>query len=207
VTGPRRAPAGHGPGEGRVLSVLACEHYGLAPDLVILSKALGGGIAKLAALFVRAERWRPELSVRHTSTFADDDFSAAVALGVLDLLTDEALTECAEKGRWLKERLGGLAADYPDVLRGVRGLGLMLGVEFVEPRDQRPKGQRTRLALREFLQLTPGGRIRGHDALHHVGQAECAIGLGRDVADRAGPRPVHATVILCPGRSDNLKAP
>src|SRR5262249_46147010 len=74
-------------GLGRTGTLLACEHYGLAPDLVILSKALGGGIAKLAALLVRTEGWRPELSVRHTSTFADDELSSAVALGAIARLT------------------------------------------------------------------------------------------------------------------------
>jgi acetylornithine/succinyldiaminopimelate/putrescine aminotransferase/predicted amino acid dehydrogenase len=121
-------------GLGRTGTFLACEHYGLRPDLVILSKALGGGIAKLSAVLVHADRWRPELSFLHTSTYADDDFSSAVALRVLDLLTEKALRTCAETGRWLKGRLTELAAEYPDVLRAVRGLGLLLGVELAAPR-------------------------------------------------------------------------
>lgn len=120
-------------GLGRTGKFLACEHYGLEPDLVILSKILGGGIAKIAALLIRDDRHRPELGLIHTSTFADDEFSSAVALGVLDLLTEDALAACAETGRWLRQELAGLAAAYTDVLREVRGLGLMLGVEFARP--------------------------------------------------------------------------
>jgi acetylornithine/succinyldiaminopimelate/putrescine aminotransferase/predicted amino acid dehydrogenase len=163
-------------GLGRTGTFLACEHYGLTPDLVILSKSLGGGIAKLAALLVRTERWRPELSVRHTSTFADDDFSSAVALGVLDLLTDEALAECAAKGRWLKERLSGLVAEFPGVLRDVRGLGLMLGVELAEPRD----GFLLRLVGRDL-----GFVVAGH--LYHRHHIRIAPTLSRPLTLRVQP--------------------
>ena len=121
-------------GLGRTGKRTACEHYGLEPDLLILSKTLGGGIAKIAAVLIRSERYRPELGLIHTSTFGDDDFSAAIALAVLDLLTDDALAACARMGNWLKHDLGSLAAEYPDVLREVRGMGLMLGIEFAPPR-------------------------------------------------------------------------
>jgi acetylornithine/succinyldiaminopimelate/putrescine aminotransferase/predicted amino acid dehydrogenase len=121
-------------GMGRTGRFLACDHYDLEPDLVLLSKGLSGGIAKLAAVLIRSERWRPELSMLHTSTYADDDLSAAVALAALDLLTEPALAACAKTGRWLKTRLTELAGEYPDVLRGVRGLGLMLGIELATPR-------------------------------------------------------------------------
>ncbi len=120
-------------GLGRTGKFLACEHYGVEPDLLILSKALGGGIAKISALLVRNERYRPELGLIHTSTFADDDFSSAVALKVLDLLTEETLATCRENGRWLKQELALLVSEYPEVLREVRGLGLMIGVEFAPP--------------------------------------------------------------------------
>ena len=120
-------------GLGRTGKFLACEHYGLTPDLLILSKILGGGIAKIAALLIRNEHYLPKLGLIHTSTFADDDFSAAVALQVLDLLTDDTLALCAGTGHWLKQELASLVSTYPDVLREVRGLGLMLGLEFAPP--------------------------------------------------------------------------
>jgi acetylornithine/succinyldiaminopimelate/putrescine aminotransferase/predicted amino acid dehydrogenase len=121
-------------GLGRTGKRTACEHYGLEPDLLLLSKALGGGIAKIAAVLIHRERYRPELGLIHTSTYGDDDFSAAIALRFLDLLTDDALATCSQMGHWLKHELCALASKYPDVLREVRGMGLMLGIEFMPPR-------------------------------------------------------------------------
>jgi acetylornithine/succinyldiaminopimelate/putrescine aminotransferase/predicted amino acid dehydrogenase len=121
-------------GLGRTGRLLACEHYGLDPDLLVLSKALGGGLAKISALRIRRERVQDGFDLAQISTFADDDFSAAVALRVLDLLTPEALARCAETGRWLRERLDALALAYPEVIREVRGLGLMLGIELLAPK-------------------------------------------------------------------------
>lgn len=120
-------------GLGRTGTVFASEHFGIAPDLLILSKALGGGIAKISALLIRADRYRPEIGLIHTSTFADDELSSAVALRVLDLLTPETLRACLEVGRWLRGELDALRAEYPDVVRDVRGMGLMLGIEFAPP--------------------------------------------------------------------------
>lgn len=120
-------------GLGRTGRFLACEHYGVAPDIVLLSKALGGGIAKISATLIRKEKYRPELGLMHTSTFADDELSSAVALKVLDLITDKALRACEETGRWLRDRLTGCKHDYPEVIRDVRGMGLMLGIEFHPP--------------------------------------------------------------------------
>lgn len=121
-------------GLGRTGALFACEQFGVEPDLLILSKGLGGGLAKISAVLVRAERYRAELGLIHTSTFAEDELSAAVALRVLDLLTPETLAACAETGRWLKGELAALRLAYPDVVRDVRGMGLMLGVEFAPPR-------------------------------------------------------------------------
>lgn len=122
-------------GLGRTGTFLAADQYGITPDLVLLSKALGGGIVKISAVLIRNERYQRQLSFVHTSTFADDDFSASVALKVLDLLDADTLARCAESGRRLKERLSGLAAEFPDVIRDVRGLGLMLGIEFAPPTE------------------------------------------------------------------------
>src|SRR5262249_22615687 len=89
--------------------------------------------AKVAALAVDRERYVAEYGWLHTSTFADDDFSSAVALGVLDLIErdDQAIVRRAgEKGARLLERLGELRARFPGELRDVRGRGLMLGFEL-----------------------------------------------------------------------------
>jgi acetylornithine/succinyldiaminopimelate/putrescine aminotransferase/predicted amino acid dehydrogenase len=122
-------------GMGRTGTFLASEPSGVVGDYYLLSKALGGGLAKLAALLVRRDRYVAEFGYLHTSTFADDDFSAAIGLGALDLVTrdDGALMRaCREKGEYLLARLRVLQGRHPGVIRDVRGRGLLLGVELAQ---------------------------------------------------------------------------
>ena len=123
-------------GMGRCGAFLGSQALGIRPDYVCLAKALGGGIAKIGALLVRREHYVPRFSVVQTSTFAEDEFTARVALKALEVLERDRLAErCTETGGWLRERLEGLRAAYPDVLREVRGMGLMLGVELQDLSD------------------------------------------------------------------------
>lgn len=117
-------------GLGRTGTFLACEALGVRPDYVILSKALGGGLAKIAALLVRRERYADEFDLKHTSTYAEDDFSCAIALKVLELVDDALIAGCREKGARLREGLRGLAARHPQLIADVRGAGLMAALEF-----------------------------------------------------------------------------
>lgn len=124
-------------GMGRSGRFLASAQVGLRGDYYTLSKALGGGIAKLSALLVRSDRYQNDFGLIHSSTFAEDDFSAGVALAVLEALeaNDGALYRQAEaRGDALRQALEVLRARFPDVIREVRGRGLFLGVEF-HPRD------------------------------------------------------------------------
>ena len=120
-------------GMGRTGRFFAAEHAGVAGDYYLLSKALGGGIAKISALLVARDRYREEFGYLHTSTFADDDLSSGIALAALDLveLDDEALMRrCADTGAYFLARLRDLMARHPDQIREVRGRGLLLGVEL-----------------------------------------------------------------------------
>jgi acetylornithine/succinyldiaminopimelate/putrescine aminotransferase/predicted amino acid dehydrogenase len=117
-------------GLGRTGTFLATESLGVRPDYVILSKALGGGLAKISALLIRRERYRDEFDLKHTSTYADDDFSCALALKTLELVDDSVLLACREKGERLLKGLRGLAATFPGVIAEVRGRGLMIALEF-----------------------------------------------------------------------------
>lgn len=119
-------------GMGRTGTFLAAERTGVHADYYLLGKSLGGGLAKISALAVERERYIHQFGYLHTSTFADDDFSSAVALRTLDLLEDDELLRfCQEKGAFLLERLRALKSRYPGQLRDVRGRGLMIGVELV----------------------------------------------------------------------------
>jgi acetylornithine/succinyldiaminopimelate/putrescine aminotransferase/predicted amino acid dehydrogenase len=117
-------------GMGRTGSFLAIEELGVEADYIVLSKALGGGLAKISALLVRRERYRSEFDLQHTSTYADDDFSCAIALKTLELIDDSMLAACRAKGGRLLAALRHLAARYPGVIAEVRGRGLMIAVEF-----------------------------------------------------------------------------
>lgn len=120
-------------GLGRTGTFLASHALGVRPDYIILSKALGGGLAKLSALLIDRRRYRAEFDLLHSSTFANDGFSCAIALKVLAMLDDVLLKGCREKGEWLKQQLQALKTSYPAAIADVRGMGLMLGVEFKKP--------------------------------------------------------------------------
>jgi acetylornithine/succinyldiaminopimelate/putrescine aminotransferase len=57
----------------RTGTFLASQQMGLVPDYICMSKALGGGLAKIGALLIRRERFVEEFSIKHSSTFAEDD--------------------------------------------------------------------------------------------------------------------------------------
>lgn len=123
-------------GLGRTGSLLAADQIGLRKDYICLSKALGGGIAKIGALLVSEERFVEEFSVLNTSTFADDGLSTTLASAVLNIITDENLPKkCLDKGVLFKKELLKVQAEYPTVITAIRGEGLMLGLEFRSQHD------------------------------------------------------------------------
>jgi len=117
-------------GMGRTGTFLACQALGISPDYVLLSKALGGGIAKISATLIKRARHVAKFDVLHTSTYAEDDYSSGVALKVLELLDDAALDQCRRKGERLIGGLRQLMDSFPDIIAEVRGRGLMAAVEF-----------------------------------------------------------------------------
>src|SRR6185295_11610188 len=89
-------------GLGRTGTFLASEWLGVQPDYIVLSKALGGGLVKISATLIARRRYADEFDLLHTSTYADDDPSCAVALETLGLIDDAALATCAAKGTRLR---------------------------------------------------------------------------------------------------------
>src|SRR5271166_2116526 len=125
-------------GLGRTGRFLALEHWQLEPDMVCLAKALSGGLVPVGAVLVsRAAFDRVfdgmERAVRHGSTFGGNDLAAAAALATLRVLDREDLVARAERmGALLLELTAPLAERY-EVVREVRGLGLMWAIEFGAP--------------------------------------------------------------------------
>ena len=100
------------------------------PDGISMAKGLGGGFP-IGAFWVR-EKFHDLLSAgTHASTFGGTPLACAVALRVLDVVErDDLAANARSVGKFLLDRLRGVQRKYPKVLRDVRGLGLMIGIEF-----------------------------------------------------------------------------
>ncbi|WP_328902750.1 diaminobutyrate--2-oxoglutarate transaminase family protein [Streptomyces sp. NBC_00441] len=124
-------------GVGRTGAFWAVEHSGIVPDVMVLSKAIGGSLP-LAVIVYRSEldTWQPGA---HAGTFRGNQLAMAAGTATLAYVRENGLAERAGVlgGRMLAS-LRSLAADHPCV-GDVRGRGLMIGVEIVDP-EARPQG-------------------------------------------------------------------
>ncbi len=113
-------------GFGRTGRMFACEHHGLEPDLMPVAKSIAGGVPMGACLIgPRVENLQPGL---HGTTFGGNPLACAAALATLDVLEAEDLpAEAERKGRWVIERLRAIDSR---LIREVRGLGLMIGIDL-----------------------------------------------------------------------------
>jgi len=125
-------------GLGRTGRFLALEHWGLQPDIVCVAKALSGGLVPIGAVLVSRAAFDKvfdgmERAVRHGSTFGGNDLAAAAALATLRVIEREGLVARAERiGTLLLELTRPLVERY-EVVREVRGLGLMWAIELGPP--------------------------------------------------------------------------
>jgi ornithine--oxo-acid transaminase len=125
-------------GVGRTGRFLALEHWDLQPDMICMAKALSGGLVPIGALLVSRAAFERvfdgmERAVRHGSTFGGNDLAAAAALATLRVIDDERLVErAAALGQVLLEETAPLVEEF-EVVREVRGLGLMWAIEFGPP--------------------------------------------------------------------------
>jgi putrescine aminotransferase len=120
-------------GLGRTGRLFACEHYGVAPDIMALAKALGGGVVPIGAFIARPELWEVfrENPLLHSSTFGGNPLACAAGLAAIDAIIEERLPErAAELGDHALRRLAGLKEQFPEAISEVRGRGLLIGVEF-----------------------------------------------------------------------------
>ena len=124
-------------GLGRTGKMFCCDWEGVRPDVLLLGKALGGGVYPVSAMLADATVMDVFQPGDHGSTFGGNPLAAAVGMASLDVLVDERLPQrAAELGAWLVEQLREL--DSPHV-QEVRGRGLMIGIEIkVESGTARP---------------------------------------------------------------------
>ncbi|MET9024549.1 aminotransferase class III-fold pyridoxal phosphate-dependent enzyme [Nocardia sp. NPDC004168] len=119
-------------GMGRTGTFLASAPSGVRADYYLMSKSLGGGLVKIAALLVDRAHAVSDFGRYHTSTFADDELSATVADAALDLLRDNQL-RISDAGARLRSQLDEVARRWPREIVAVRGRGLLQGVQLRAP--------------------------------------------------------------------------
>ena len=116
-------------GIGRSGKLFAHEWAGVAPDIMMVAKGIGGGFPLGAVLASEAAAWGMGAGT-HGSTYGGNPLACAVGCAVLTSVADEAfLAEVRRKSALFKQKLGGLIAAHPDVFESLRGEGLMLGLK------------------------------------------------------------------------------
>jgi ornithine--oxo-acid transaminase len=127
-------------GLGRTGRFLACEHWGIEPDIVLLAKSLSGGQIPVGAVLTR--KWifdkvfdRMHRAVVHGSTFAKNDLAMAAGLATLEVIESERLIQNAERtGARLLAKFQRMIQRH-ELVKEVRGKGLMIGIDFGAPRS------------------------------------------------------------------------
>jgi len=135
---------------------LASHHYSAEPDMVILAKALSGGLIPSGALLMTDAIYNSvykslKRSIVHTSTFSENGLSMRAGLATLNVLERERLGERAVRlGDRLRERLRHELSSY-EMVKEIRGIGMLSGIEFQPPRQLS-----LRLPFEAFMKIHPG---------------------------------------------------
>jgi ornithine--oxo-acid transaminase len=168
-------------GFGRTGKLFAFEHWGLEPDLVPVAKSLSGGYVPVGALLMsravhEAVFDSMEHAVSHGSTFAPNELAMAAGLATLHALDDERLVErSARLGEKLLELTRPFVDEF-DVVREVRGLGLMWAIEFAEPESGKLSWRLIeRMQPGLFAQLVVGPLFSKHRILSQVAGHNMAV--------------------------------
>jgi ornithine--oxo-acid transaminase len=131
-------------GFGRTGRWFACDHWAVEPDILLLSKGMSGGYMPVGAVVTSRrvfDKVFEDLShaVVHTTTFGMNALAMISAITAIDVMEGEGLVEnAASAGAELMERLRGLAQRF-ELMKEVRGKGLMIGIEFGEPKSLKLK--------------------------------------------------------------------
>lgn len=120
-------------GMGRTGKLFAVEHWDVAPDIMCLGKALGGGVMPLSAFLSTPKIWKvlePNPFI-HSSTFGGNPLACAAGIAAIHVTLEEDLPgQAATTGAYFLEELEKVQEEYPDVLLEVRGKGLLIGLEL-----------------------------------------------------------------------------
>ncbi|MBB3104566.1 diaminobutyrate-2-oxoglutarate transaminase [Azomonas macrocytogenes] len=118
-------------GFGRTGKMFAFEHAEIVPDVIVLSKAIGGSLPLSVVVYQdKFDKWEPGA---HAGTFRGNQMAMAAGSAVIRYIESENLiSHAADMGALLRERLSAFQKYFPE-LGEIRGLGLMIGVEIVDP--------------------------------------------------------------------------
>jgi putrescine aminotransferase len=120
-------------GMGRTGKLWGMEHSGVAPDIMSMGKALGGAVIPIGNFIATEDVFSTmyENPYIHTTTFGGNPMATAAAIGALHAtLAEDIPGQAAEKGAWLKGKLTELAGVYDDLFEEVRGVGVIIGMQF-----------------------------------------------------------------------------
>jgi ornithine--oxo-acid transaminase len=140
----------------RTGSFLAAHHWGLDPDMVVLAKALSGGLVPSGAVLMSDEIYDSVYSslgrsIIHTSTYSENGLAMRAGLATLHTLQDEGLGKRSEMmGQLLRQSLTDALSGY-EMVAEVRGLGLLNGIEF-----RRPESWQLRVPFEAFRKIHEG---------------------------------------------------
>ena len=157
-------------GLGKTGKMFACEHDDVVPDILVLGKALGGGILPIAAVLAKSELdVAGEFAFGHY-THEKNPVTAKAALTTIEIIEQEGLVEnAAELGKYMLEQLNLLKAKH-STIGDVRGRGLLVGVELVLNQEEKTpandlaedvlyrclsKGLSFKLTMGNVMTLTP----------------------------------------------------
>lgn len=149
-------------GMGRTGRMLACDHEHVRPDLVVLGKALGGGVYPVSAVLGNDEVMLTLKPGEHGSTFGGNPLACRVALEAVSVLLDEKLMENAVvRGEQLRAGLKALQSDFPMILK-VRGQGLLNAVVVGSEEEEKAHDLAWNLCLRMMDQGVLAKPTHGH---------------------------------------------
>ena len=122
-------------GMGRTGTFWRCQAEDVTPDILTFGKAFGGGVMPITGLICRPHLWVKELEdnpfLLGSPTFGGNPLACAAAIATIKYMIDHDVPgRCREKGIKLKAGLLSLKERFPELIRNVRGVGLMLAVEF-----------------------------------------------------------------------------
>jgi putrescine aminotransferase len=198
-------------GLGRLGTWWGADAEGVSPDVLLAGKTLGGGVMPVGAVVATAEAFAPlnEDPLLHSSTFAGSPLAAAAVTATLGVLRDEGLVERAHGlGRVVLDMARDVVELHcPDVVREVRGRGLLVGIEFLSSdlATELMMGLVERRVIPSYslnchrvLRLTPPATLDDRD-LDRL--AEALAGAARELSTRppfpASPRPPLSEEASC----------